>query len=82
MKTVCLQAPSLTAIGGAGARYQMKRRGTFFLVPPCSRTRGPRAGSKLIDCAPTTSDFQYIAAEFTELDLVVMHTSTTVLQST
>jgi hopanoid biosynthesis associated radical SAM protein HpnJ len=78
MRTLFLQGPSYEGFdGGAGARYQGRREIQSFWYPTwLAQPAALVEGSKLIDAPPHRLKFQDIAAEATNRDLVVMHTST------
>src|SRR4030088_1176488 len=78
MKTLFLQAPSFDGFdGGAGARYQMKREVRSFWYPTwLAQPAALVEGSKVIGGPPPRLQFQDIAPELKNLDLVVIHTST------
>jgi hopanoid biosynthesis associated radical SAM protein HpnJ len=78
MKTLFLHPPSFGGYdGGAGARYQMKREVRSFWYPTwLAQPAALVEGSKLIDAPPHRLQFEDIAPEVHNRDLVVMHTST------
>src|SRR3974390_1123790 len=78
MKTLFLHPPSFDGFdGGAGARYQMKREVRSFWYPTwLAQPAALVEGSKLIDAPPHELQFEDIAPEIKNRDLVVMHTST------
>ena len=82
MKTLFLHPPSFDGFdGGAGARYQMKREVRSFWYPTwLAQPAALVEGSKLIDAPPHGLKFEDIVPEIKSRDLVVMHTSTPVLQ--
>ncbi len=78
MRTLFLHPPSFDGYdGGAGARYQMKREVRSFWYPTwLAQPAALVEGSKLIDAPPHRLNFEDIAPEIRNRDLVVMHTST------
>src|SRR6516162_2768690 len=78
LRSLFLQAPSFDGYdGGAGARYQMKREVRSFWYPTwLAQPAALVEGSKLIDAPPHDLQFEDIAPEIKNRDLVVMHTST------
>src|ERR1700752_5003496 len=78
MRTLFLQAPSFEGFdGGAGARYQNRREIKSFWYPTwLAQPAALGEGSKLIDAPPHRLQFEDIAPEVHDRDLVVMHTST------
>lgn len=77
MKTLFLQAPSFDGFdGGAGARYQGRREVQSFWYPTwLAQPAALVEGSKLIDAPPHRLDFQDVAREAVNRELVVLHTS-------
>src|SRR6516162_5616971 len=78
MRTLFLQAPSFDGFdGGAGSRYQARREVRSFWYPTwLAQPAALVEDSKLIDAPPHRLQFEDIAPEVHNRDLVVMHTST------
>ena len=77
MRTLFLQAPTFDGFdGGAGSRYQAKRKIKSFWYPTwLAQPAALVPNSKLIDAPPHNIKLPEIVAQANDFDLVVLHTS-------
>src|ERR1700755_2953676 len=78
LKTLFLQAPSFDGFdGGAGSRYQAKRKIKSFWFPTwLAQPAALVQGSKLIDAPPARLGLATVTRQIRDYELYVMHTST------